>query len=82
MRYKIIGIRSFQAVARELSTCIKNPITLPEFMTLGKTYLLPKDDDTGNPAKYRPITCLPTLYKIFTGCIANKIYSISRYTAY
>jgi hypothetical protein len=34
----------------------------------------PKDTDTINPSKYRPITCLPTLYKILTACIACQIY--------
>jgi hypothetical protein len=33
-----------------------------------------KDTDTINPSKYRPITCLPMLYKILTACIAHQIY--------
>jgi hypothetical protein len=35
----------------------------------GITYLKPKDSDTKNPSKYRPITCPPTIYKIMTSCI-------------
>jgi hypothetical protein len=38
------------------------------------TYLKPKDSDTKNPSKYRPITCLPTIYKIMTSCIKVIIY--------
>jgi hypothetical protein len=40
----------------------------------GITYLKPKDSDTKNPSKYRPITCLPTIYKIMTSCIKVIIY--------
>lgn len=48
---------------------------LPTFMTQGITYLLSKTSPTSkNPSKYRPITCLPTLYKLLTGVIAEKIY--------
>jgi hypothetical protein len=34
----------------------------------------PKDTDKINHSKYRPITCLPTLYKIPTACIGHQIY--------
>lgn len=54
---------------------LRDPSEFPEFLTAGITYLLPKDyTDTENPSKYRPITCLPTLYKIFTSCLASVIY--------
>jgi hypothetical protein len=42
--------------------------------TYNITYLKPKDSDTKNPSKYRPITCLPTIYKIMTSCIKVIIY--------
>lgn len=52
-----------------------HPENTPDFMTKGITYLLPKTSPTTpDPSKYRPITCLPTLYKILTGILANKIY--------
>jgi hypothetical protein len=53
---------------------IKEPNTFPEFLAHGITYLKPKDSDTKNPSKYRPITCLPTIYKIMTSCIKVIIY--------
>jgi hypothetical protein len=53
---------------------IREPNTFPEFLTHGITYLKPKDSDTKNPSKYRPITCLPTIYKIMTSCIKVIIY--------
>ena len=43
------------------------------FLTQGKTYIKPKNNDTQNPANYRPITCLPTLYKIITSLITQII---------
>jgi hypothetical protein len=46
---------------------------LTHFQVFGP-YLKPKDFDTKNPSKYRPITCLPTLYKIMTSCIKVIIY--------
>ena len=37
--------------------------------------MLPKDtNDQKNPANYRPITCLQTIYKILTSCINELIY--------
>jgi hypothetical protein len=53
---------------------IREPNTFPEFLAYGITYLKPKDSDTKNPSKYRPITCLPTIYKIMTSCIKVIIY--------
>ena len=40
-------------------------------MTEGRTVLLPKTEDLSNERNYRPITCLNTCYKIFTGMIGN-----------
>jgi hypothetical protein len=37
-------------------------------------YLLPKSQDCQDPSKYRPISCLCTIYKTNTSCIAGKIY--------
>ena len=33
--------------------------------------LLPKTEDSSNERNYRPVTCLNTCYKIFTGMIGN-----------
>jgi hypothetical protein len=53
---------------------IREPNTFPEFLAHGITYRKRKDFDTKNPSKYRPITCLPTIYKIMTSCIKVRIY--------
>lgn len=58
-----------------LCDILRNPQTTPEFLTAGVTYLLPKTTPaTKDPSKYRPITCLPTVYKFLTGIISKKIY--------
>lgn len=61
-------------ITQHMNTIIQNPEAMPEFYTTGITYLLPKNELTTNPANYRPITCLPTIYKILTACISKLIY--------
>ncbi|CAH2094088.1 unnamed protein product [Euphydryas editha] len=54
---------------------IRDPTIMPAYITEGITYMLPKDrNNLNNPAKYRPITCLQTIYKIITSCITHIIY--------
>jgi len=48
--------------------------SIPDFLVQGITYLLPKSRDCEDLSKYRPITCLCTIYKIYTACISEKIY--------
>jgi hypothetical protein len=48
--------------------------SIPDFLVPGITYLLPKSRGYEDLSKYRPITCLCTIYKIYTACIAEKIY--------
>ena len=46
----------------------------PEWLTKGTTVLIMKDPKQGAiPKNYRPITCLPTTWKLFSGIIAQKI---------
>ena len=35
------------------------------------TYLIPKNEYTGNPKNYSPVTCLPTTYKLITSIISR-----------
>ena len=47
----------------------------PECMTKGKTTLIHKDQGKGTaPINYRPITCLPMMWKILTAQIREEIY--------
>ena len=46
---------------------------VPKWMGGGRTVLLPKTNDISQVDKYRPITCLNTLYKMVTAVIADDI---------
>lgn len=54
---------------------LREPRTLPDFITRGTTILLPKDNNTSNPSKYRPITCLSSLYKILSSIITAFVWT-------
>jgi hypothetical protein len=41
----------------------------PEWLTAGVILLIPKNENTEKPKNYRPITCLPTIYKLVTSTI-------------
>ena len=48
---------------------------VPKWMTLGRTSLFMKDPAKGTRAdNYRPIACLPLMWKLLTGILADKIY--------
>ena len=49
------------------------PDEIPDWLTQGRTVLLPKTEDLSNEGNYRPIICLNTCYKIFTGMIGNNM---------
>jgi hypothetical protein len=42
-----------------------------EWLTAGGTYLIPKNKNTENPKNYRPVTYLPTTYKLITTIISR-----------
>ena len=49
---------------------------VPEWMTKGRTTLIQKDPNKEIfPNNYRPITCLPMLWKILPAQIRTKIYN-------
>ena len=44
-------------------------------MNKGRTILCPKDPTIGNAVEnFRPITCLPLMWKLFSGVLSEKIY--------
>jgi hypothetical protein len=62
-----------QKLTEALNKCLKEGI--PEIFTSGRTVLIQKDTAKGNAASnYRPITCLPIIWKTLTGMISDKIY--------
>lgn len=61
--------------ANLLQSALKNPQEIPSYFTKGLTHMIPKKGDLTQPKNYRPITCLPSAYKIMTSIIRQKIYS-------
>ena len=60
-----------EALRMHLEECLENGT--PNWMTKGRTILIRKDKEKGNIASnYRP--CLPLLWKLLTGIIANEMY--------
>jgi len=61
-------------IADHLQKCLDNGDFL-EWMTSGKTALIMKNPVKGKqPGKYRPITCLPLMWKKLTGILADNLY--------
>ena len=72
-------LKSFKSlhtgIAEHLEKCMTEG-DVPKWMTTGRTVLIMKDKTKGNiNSNYRPITCLPLMWKILTGIIADEIYS-------
>ena len=48
---------------------------VPDWLTKEQTVLIQKDKTKGNIASnYRPITCLPLVWKLLTGVLTDQIY--------
>ena len=52
---------------------LRNPDDIPTWIFKGITRLVPKTTDTKNPANYRPITCLPIVYKILSSILTSRM---------
>ena len=64
-----------ERVRLQLKECLDSGF-VPSWLTRGRTSLLQKDKSKGNVASnYRPITCLPLMWKLLTGVIADQIYA-------
>jgi hypothetical protein len=50
-------------ITKFINTIIKEPNHMPDWLTTGITYLLPKSGETKEPKNYPPITYLSTVYK-------------------
>ena len=57
-----------------MDNIISNAEGITKWMALGKTILCQKDPSKGNAVdNYRPISCLPLMWKLMTGTIAESI---------
>ena len=45
--------------------------SLPEWLTAGVKFLIPKNENSENPKNYRPVTSLPTIYKLMASIISR-----------
>ena len=62
-------------LALEMNRCLQGA-HIPDWMTKGKTTLIPKDPSKGTaPNNYRLITYLPMMWKILTAQVREKIYN-------
>lgn len=60
-------------LAKNITDVITGKQRIPDFLATGITYMLPKNQHSDQPSQYRPITCLPTIYKIITSTITKRI---------
>ena len=66
-----------ERIAEQTNDMINNGVQIPEWMTLGRTVLCQKDQRKGNAVdNYRPISCLPLMWKLITGIISERMYKI------
>ena len=60
----------------QINHILDGKIPLPDWMTIGKTVLCQKDPAKGSAIdNYRPLSCLPLIWKLMTGMLAEKMYS-------
>ena len=52
---------------------MQHPEICPPWLTTGRITLVAKKNETQNPSNYRPITCLPIIYKIQTSIITSRM---------
>ena len=76
--------KHFTAVHGPLSTAFQEILDgvnfPPVWFSCGVTSLLFKKGDPTLPSNYRPITCLPTVYKIFTAVLGESMWQHLRET--
>ena len=62
-------------IATQLNLILEGTKEIPSWMTYGRTVLCQKDAAKGNSVEnFRPITCLPLMWKLFTGMVAEDMY--------
>ena len=60
-------------LAQYLAHCLEG--NTPEWVTKGRTVLIQKDKSKGiESSNYRPITCLPLVWKLLSGLITDEMY--------
>ena len=64
-----------ERISDQLNSILMGTNALPEWLTHGCTVLCQKDPSKGNSVEnYRPVTCLPMMWKLLTRIIADEMY--------
>ena len=64
-----------ERIATQLNEILEGTKEIPSWMTYGRTVLCQKDPVKGNSVEnFRPITCLPLMWKLRTGIISEDMY--------
>lgn len=70
--------KRFRSLHGAIAKCLHGCLTrgeVPDWMVKGRTVLIQKDHAKGTVASnYRPIACLPLMWKLLTGILAEKLY--------
>ena len=64
---------TWEPMLNAMKEWLNDPEKLSDWLLLGRTVLIPKTERVDKVEEYRPITCLNTVYKIFTGLVGNYI---------
>jgi hypothetical protein len=65
-------------ITKNFNAIMEEPEKIPEWMTTGITYLLPKSGDSKEVRNYRQIMCLTTMFKTLAGLIARRISTLDQ----
>ena len=72
-------LKNFSSLHKRVRLQVKECLDsgfVPCWLTRGRNSLLQKYKNKGNVASsYRPITCLPLIWKLWTGVISDQIYA-------
>ena len=73
--YWIKNFTSLQKrITEQLDDCLQLN-SVPAWLTTGRTVLIVKNKELGSIAtNFRPITCLPLIWKLLTGILADELY--------
>ena len=64
-------------IAEQMNEMVYSRVPIPAWMTTGRTVLCQKDPHKGNVVdNYRTISCLPLMWKLMTGVIADSKYKM------
>jgi hypothetical protein len=74
--------RNMEGNGKSFNKWNEQPEIIPEWITQGRTVLLPKLEDLSDEREYRPITCLNTCYKIFTGNVGSYMKDHAKETTF